>query len=218
MTHQDTWRARASLLAAVLLVTPIPARADDSRSAGTDLAGRWTLNRELSDDARAKMREEMETHGGPGGGRPMGPRGGMGGPSGGMGGPGGRGRPPGAGAGGDPREAMRAVLEPAEELSIAQSESEIAVDEQYGRMRRLHPDGRTYKTDNGAAEIKSYWKDGKLLVETKRARGSVLETWERVPDGSRLIVSVRLEGGPGGKLELKRIYDRAAPADESPAR
>ena len=46
---------------------------------------------------------------------------------------------------------------------------------------------------------------------TKKSHGgSVTETWERVPDGSRLIVHVKLEGS-FGKLELKRIYDREAP-------
>ena len=74
-------------------------------------------------------------------------------------------------------------------------------------------EARADKTDNGNGDIRSYWKDGKLRVETRGARGaSVAETWERVPDVSRLIVVVRVEGGPGGKLELKRIYDRAEAA------
>ena len=61
----------------------------------------------------------------------------------------------------------------------------------------------------GAEEIKSSWKEGKLVVETKRLRGGrVLETWERIPDGSRLIVNVKMEGGFGPGLLLKRIYDR----------
>jgi hypothetical protein len=120
--------------------------------------------------------------------------------------------------GGDPRESMRSILEPPGELLIAQGEAEITVDEKAGRMRHLHPDGRKYKTDNGASEIRTVWKDGRLVVETKRERGSVTETWERVPDGSRLIVHVRLEGGPGGKLELKRIYDRSPATEEGPAR
>jgi hypothetical protein len=120
------------------------------------------------------------------------------------------GGPPGAGAGDEPREAMRAILEPAEELLIAQSEGEIAIDEKFGRTRRLHPDGKKYKTDNGASEIKTSWKEGKLLVDTRRTRGGgVLETWDLVPDKSRLIVNVRVEGGFGPSVTLKRIYDRA---------
>ena len=207
---------------------PRATQADDKPKVApltADLSGRWVYNRELSDDAREKMREGMEKGGG-GGGRPPGGGGGggtggpggggTGGPGGGMGGPGGGGGggrmgPPPGGMGGDedPREAMRAIMEPSEELVIGQTETEIAMDEKFGRTRRLHPDGKKYKTDNGASEIKASWKDGKLLVETKRARGgSVLETWEPVPDGSRLIVNVKMEGGFGPGLALKRVYDR----------
>ncbi len=189
-----------------------PAPGGDAQPvASVDFSGRWTYNVSLSDDTREKMREGMERRGPGGGGGMGGAGGGMGGRGGGMGGRGGgMGAPPGMGGADDPREAMRAILEPAEELLIVQSETEIAVDEKFGRMRRLHPDGKKYKTDNGASERKTSWKDGKLLVETKRARGgSVIETWEVVPNGSRLIVNLRLEGGPGPRIELKRIYDRA---------
>jgi hypothetical protein len=110
----------------------------------------------------------------------------------------------------DPREAMRSVFEPAEELAVTQAGAEITIDEKFGRTRRLHPDGKKYKTDNGASEIKTSWKEGKLLVETKRARGGgVFETWELVPDRSRIIVMVKMEGGFGPSVTLKRIYDRA---------
>ena len=204
---------------------PFPAlprvRADEkpkAAPASVDLSGRWVFNRELSDDAREKMREAQEKGGGPGGGRPPGGGpggGGMGGPGGGMGGPGGggggrMGPPPGTGGDDDPREAMKAIFEPAEELAIAQTGTEIGVDEKFGRTRRLHPDGKKYKTDNGASEIKTSWKEGRLLVETKQTRGGgVVETWELVPDGSRLIVNVKMQGGFGPTVELKRIYDRA---------
>ena len=125
------------------------------------------------------------------------------------------GPPPGGMGGDDPRETRRALLEPAEELTIVQTAAELAVEEKFGATRRLHPDGKKYKTDTGASEIKSSWKDGKLVVETKSARGGrVLEIWERIPDGSRLIVNVKMEGGFGPGLLLKRIYDR--PEGESP--
>ena len=131
---------------------------------------------------------------------------------GGMGGRGGgpMGPPPGGLGDDDTRESMRAILEPAEELTIEQGASEVTIDERFGRMRRLHPDGKKYKTDNGASDIKTSWKEGKLLVETKPARGgSVIETWELVPDASRIIVNVKMEGGFGPGLTLKRVYDRA---------
>ena len=203
-------------LALPIGVAPGPPRASADEKAkvapaAVDLSGRWVYNRELSDDARKKMRKGGEGRGGPGGGGPGGPGGG--GPGGGMGGPGGgtMGPPPG-GMGGDDdaRESMRAIFEPAEELAVAQAGTEIGIDEKFGRTRRLHSDGKKYKTDNGASDIKTSWKEGKLLVETKGTRGGgVVETWELVPDRSRIIVMVRMEGGFGPRVELKRIYDRA---------
>ena len=216
-------------------VAPGPPRASADEKAKVapatvDLSGRWVYNRELSDDAQKKMREGMQGRGGPGGGGPGGGGPGGGGPGGGgmggaggggMGGPGGGGMgspgggpmgssPGGMGGDDDPRESMRAIFEPAEELALAQAGAEIAIDEKFGRTRRLHPDGKKYKTDNGASEIKTSWKEGKLLVETKGARGgAVVETWELVPDRSRIIVMVKMEGGFGPRVELKRIYDRA---------
>jgi len=213
-------------LAIGLCAGPPPVRADERGAAPeVDLSGRFALNKELSDDARQKMREARQRGGGPGaspwGKSPMAPGGGSPGAGGGPGGAplggGGPGGPPGMASDSSGREAMRSLLEPAEEIVVSQSESEITIEETFGRMRRLHPDGKKYKTDNGNGEIRTYWKDSKLRVETRGARGgSVTETWERVPDGSRLILMVRVEGGPGGKLELKRIYDRAEAAATSP--
>ena len=110
----------------------------------------------------------------------------------------------------DARESMRAIFEPAEELAVAQTGTEVAIEEKFGRTRRLHPDGKKYKTDNGTSEIRASWKEGKLVVETKRDRGTgVTETWELVPDASRIIVNVKMQGGFGPSVTLKRIYDRA---------
>ncbi len=135
-----------------------------------------------------------------------------------MGGPGmGRGGRMGPPSGGmdddDARESMRAIFEPAEEIAVTQTATEVSVDERYGRTRRLHPDGKKYKTENGTSEIKTAWKEGKLVVETRRDRGTgVTETWELVPGGSRIIVNVKMQGGFGPSVELKRIYDRAKDA------
>ena len=207
-------------------VVPGPLRAAAGEKAivepsTVNLSGRWLYNREASDDARQKMREGMEGRGGgpggggPGGGGPGG--GGMGGPGGGMGGPGGgmgrggaMGPPPGGMEDDDAGESMRAIFEPAEELAVTQTATEVSVDEKYGRTRRLHPDGKKYKTENGTSEIRTWWKERKLVVETKRDRGTgVTETWELVPDASRIIVTVKMQGGFGPGVELTRIYDRA---------
>jgi hypothetical protein len=169
-----------------------------------NLSGRWLYNAKASDDARQKMREGTEGRGGPG----EGPGGGD--PGGGGPGAGGMGPPPGDMDDDDARESMRAIFEPAEELTVTQTATEVSIDEKFGRTRRLHPDGKKYKTENGTSEIKTAWKEGKLVVETTRDRGTgVTETWELVPGGSRIIVNVKMQGGFGPSVELKRIYDRA---------
>jgi len=196
---------------------PLPASAGEKAKvepSSVNLSGRWIYDRDSSDDARQKMREGMEGHegpgGGPGGGGPGG--GGMGGRGGGTGG--GRGGPMGPPPGGmdddDARESMHAIFEPAEEIAVTQTGTEVSIDEKYGRTRRLHPDGKKYKTENGTSEIKTSWKDGKLVVETRRDRGmGVTETWELVPGRSRIIVNVKMQGGFGPGVEIKRVYDRA---------
>jgi hypothetical protein len=213
---------RTVLLSCALVLAPglRAAHADDKPKGApvtVDLSGDWVYNPGLSDDAREKMRESVERAGGSFGGRPG--SGGVGGSGGRAGGPGGGGRvsppPGGMGDDDDTRASMRAILEPAEEITIAQTATEVAVEEKFGQTRRLHPDGKRYKADNGTSEMKASWKEGQLVVETKRGQGDrVLETWERVPDGSQLVVSVKVEGGLGSSLVLKRVYDRAR--DESP--
>jgi hypothetical protein len=191
MTARTALLSCALVFSSGLLSGPCAVHAGEKpkvASVAVDLSGPWTYNRGLSDDARAKMREAMEKGAGQGSRPPGG--GGMGGDD-------------------DPSQAMRAILEPAEALVITQTEAEIAVEEEFGETRHLHPDGKKYKTDNGASEIKVSWKEGRLVVETTRGRGGrVVETWERVPDGSQLIVNVKVEGGFGPGLTLRRVYDR----------
>jgi len=208
--------------------TQPPDAAKPAANASPDFSGRWVYNVELSDDAREKMREARSASGGGGGGGYGGRGGGYGGMGrggggygGGMGGHGG-GYGGGHGSGGgrsgsstpsdsDMQKGKSSVFNPPLELKVTQTEAEIDLDDMAGKVRKLYLTGKKYKTDDGDAEVKASWKDGKLQVETKNSHGgSMTETWERVPDGSRLIVHVKLEGG-FGKVDLKRIYDREVP-------
>jgi hypothetical protein len=83
------------------------------------------------------------------------------------------------------------------------------VEETPGQRRDLYPNGKTYRTDEGATQIRTSWKDGKLVVERKNVRGwRLVETWELAPDRSRLVIHLLLEGGAKPKLNLTRVYDR----------
>lgn len=209
---------------------PAVARSDDERAraaaekarAGVDLSGRWAFNKADSDDAREKMREVTERGGGGLGGS------GMGGPGAGMGGPGMGGGMPGMGGGGgrggrmgpppggeseddDRRAAMRALFQPAAEIEIFQGQPEIVVAEKAGRRRILHADGRKYKAEGGSSEVKTAWKDGRLVVESQGFGGrKTTETWVLSDGGQRLTSTVKIEGGYSPGVTLKRVYDRAA--------
>lgn len=158
-----------------------------------DLSGEWMLNRRLSEDARQKVRESLQRQQDKsiqqrGRTQPLLPT--------------------------DPDEAagetMEALLEPAEELSVRQTSTEIVFDEKFARRRTLRFDGRKRKADNGLSEVACEWKDGRLVVETRDKGGRrTTETWELSAAGSRLTATTRLAGVPGGTVTFTRTYDRA---------
>ena len=186
------------------------------------LAGRWKLNPELSEDARAKMRDARDAardgsggangggNGSGGAGRGWG-RGGRGG--GGMGGGRGAGR---SGArGGDAPDAMREVFEAPAEFTITPTASEVVILEKDGRLRTLHADGKKYKAEGGAAEVEARWDGGQLVVDTRSDRGArITETFDAAPDRTRLTVMLKVEGSRGPGVTVKRVYD---PAETSAA-
>jgi hypothetical protein len=176
----------------------------------------WKLNASESENFRDKMRQARGERGGGGGGRGGG--GGFGGGMGGRGGYGG-GRRGGGGMGGDPgsgggadgmRETMRQLDEPPETLTIKQEEGAFLVGDDSGQIRRLHPDGRTMKSDNGEGQVKTRWHGDELVTETVPAHGPQLrETFALAPDGRRLFVTTHFEPRWGGAVDVRRVYDAA---------
>jgi hypothetical protein len=113
-------------------------------------------------------------------------------------------------SGSQPGNGPEASGDPADTLTITQAGLEIVVQYPNGQARNLYPNGKTYKTDDGAADIKSQWSEGRLVVEKKSVSGwRLVETWQLTPDRGRLLVEQHLEGGKRPKLALKRVYDRA---------
>jgi len=181
-----------------------------SSVAPPDLSGRWQLNKELSEDAHEKLRQSLEKRRGG-----YGPAPGMGGPY--SSGAGRLGLPPAQSGDDEPDESTRAILDPADELVIFQGQPEIVLDEKFSRRRTLHADGRKYKAENGAAEVKAEWKEGRLLVETRGLRGrKTNESWELNTTGKRLTATYKLSPGNGPSVTVKRVYDRAGEESSAP--
>jgi hypothetical protein len=196
--------------ACVALVVPTLPADGQSKAPAVDLSGRWRYNAELSDDEQAKTRAAAgpkAEEDSPPSAEPEG-KGSEGGRGGRTGGRTAHGRPPQGVDESDPRGAKNTSGAPAT-LTITQVETAIVVEEAPGQTRELYPNGKTYKADEGATQVRTSWKDGRLLVEKKNVRGwRLVETWEMAPDRSRVVVHLLLEGGSRPRLSLKRVYDR----------
>jgi len=191
---------------------PTAAAADHAGFTGT-----WKLNVDESEKFRDKMAAAHQGgRGGAGGGG--GHRGGGGGFGGGMGGGrygGGRGGggwqrggEQGGGSADDMRETMSRLDEPAESLTIKQEDGAFLIGDETGRIRRLHPDGRTAKDENGEGETRTRWQGNDLITESTPARGPHLrETYALSPDGRKLFVTTHFEPRWGGAVDVRRVYD-----------
>ena len=218
MKSSVTWASGVFVLGTVASLAVPALQADEQAkpSAAVDFSGVWRLNKELSDDEEAKTRAAVATtaaqppadSGSPGGAEGQGGEGRRGGRGGGMGGRTGRGSSVETVDESDPRGGKR-TAGPPDTMTVTQADSEIVVAETPGQTRNLYPDGKAYRTDEGASQIRTSWKDGKLVVEKKNVHGwRLVETWELAPDRSRVVIHLLFEGGSRPKLALTRVYDR----------
>ena len=186
----------AALVLAVLAL-PRPAEAQDA-----DLNGKWVLNLDESEDARAKFQEAMRDA------RASGGRGG-------------RGAPPAGGRGGNPQqmqETMRMLINAAMRLNIVVGDSTVTVVAAEGSRMIFYPDGRKVETPIegvGTIETKAQWKGDKLVVERKMDGGmKITSNYEIKSDGAQLHVKMKFEGGRiPGKVEVLRVYDADSNSD-----
>jgi len=174
--------------------------------AAATLSGRYRIVEAESENGREKLRKAMEGRrpGGPtprerpaGGGRRGAPDG-----AGGPGGPGARGHGPAS-------ESLGALVEAPRAMTVTHTPTEIAVLEQDGRLRTLHPDGKPYKAEGGAVEVKTRWEGSRLRVESKGGRGAaVVEAWSLEPASGKLTIETTLEWPGGSPVTFRSVYER----------
>lgn len=180
------------------------------------LSGRWSFDAAHSEDTREKLRAAIEARrGSVGEGRGGEGRGGWsrhrGGPRGGDRGQGGRGR---EGSQDRSRRDSPGPFEVPQELTITQTEPEIALLDKDGRLRLVHPDAKTYKAEAGQMEVKSWWDKDRLVVESKRGdRSKLTETFSLAVDPKRLLVDVSIESRFAGNVTIHRVYTPVEPAE-----
>ena len=209
-------------MAVVLFVAGTPVTAQHP-----DLSGQWTFNAAQSDNPRDMLQGRDssgdESRGGRTGGGYPGTGGGGRGSFGGRGGFG-RGRGGGSRGGGgagmsdEQRQRMHQTMQLAFDappaLTIAETDSSVAVGSDSGAALVLYNDGRkvTQKVEGGGdVEIKGRWLGNDFVVERKvSGGGKVTEDYLRSQDGKQLFVIVKFEGGRGRSIEFRRVYDGAA--------
>ena len=120
------------------------------------------------------------------------------------------GRSGGSGAPSDSgRESMRSLFDAPVEMAVTATDAEIAILEKDGRLRTLHPDGQSYKSEGGASETRTHWEPDRLVVETKTERGSkITEAYSIDAARHKLKVVVDFANPNRAPLSVHRVYDQ----------
>jgi hypothetical protein len=155
-----------------------------------DLTGQWQLNRDLSDDAREKLQS----------------MGGGGDASGGGHGPGRHGEGGGAGDGGRAAHAQleEVILSAPTRFVLTQDDQKVVLTEPDGRVRTLPTHNRKMKVDG--RDVQTRWEKNRLVSEITVGNAKVIETYERSPNASQLIVIARVDMR-GRQVSFRRVYD-----------
>jgi hypothetical protein len=209
--------------ALLLFLAGAPTGLDLAASPPVAIAGRWRLNRELTDFPKeVGFGIDLPGDGDSSAGRSGGRGGGGGGRRGGSRGSGGSGgvsaSPFGASSVRQSEEDAKKIRElidevrmPSAVLTIAQTETAVTITDAQNHSRTFHPNGKeeTEELTAGPVGATSSWRGGQLVVEmvveeNRRFRYS----YTRSPNG-QLIVETRLEerrsrNADGG---IKRVYD-----------
>jgi len=107
------------------------------------------------------------------------------------------------------RDAMRDLLEPADRLTIVETESMVIITSSDGRTTRLSPDGKKIKDENTNAERRSRWDADKLVSEISGlGPGKVTQTFSVDAGTRQLRIVLLLEGGrESPPRTITHVYD-----------
>ena len=165
----------------------VSARTQERESMRADLAGRWELNVQLSENAQQKV-DRMQSSQGHGPGRHFGGLFGR------------------LFGGGDMEEARRMVLNAPQSFTVTQTGDRIVLTSSNGRSRTLTANGRKEKIDG--RDVVTKWDGQRLVSETSLGDAKVTEMYERSPNAPQLILTTRMDMRGHG-VSVRRVYDAA---------
>jgi hypothetical protein len=190
--------AAGAVLLLIVTASTFAQQASQPHTSHSDLAGAWSLNRNLSDDPATVMTRMRE--GGDGSHRP--PFGGHGGAFGG----GGRSMNP------DQMRTRLAMLEPPKRLTIVQSDATVTLTDGEGRSQTFAVINQKQRLSIGgqAIDVRAKWDGDRLIKEMSLDGGAkIIETYSLTGEPRQLHVNVKLEGAMPRTITLRRVYDAA---------
>jgi len=109
-------------------------------------------------------------------------------------------------------QAMQRAMEAPAKLKIAEANGSITFTDNEGRAQTFATNNKKeqHPVENGTADVKTKWKDGRLVKETSFDNGLKLtETYSLIPNADQLQVLTKLSvSRMSREVTLKRIYDR----------
>lgn len=193
MTQKYAAFLACTLIASSAFTTGITRVAAQERAVGQpNLSGSWQLNRDLSDDAKAKLESMHSSQ--PAGGHGPGRHGGLGRIFGGIFGGGQAGH----------AQLEEVVVNAPTRFVLMQDDQNVVLTEPEGRVRTLPTNNRTVKIDG--RDVRTKWENNRLLSETTVGDAKVTETYERLPNAPQLIVTARVDM-QGRQVSVRRVYD-----------
>src|SRR5262249_13767944 len=186
-----TFFLRASAVAVITTWTAagVSVVAEVAATVGPDLTGQWQLNPDLSDDAREKL---QSMGGGDSSGGGHGP-----GRHGGSGASGGRGRA-------EHADLEEVILRAPTRFVLTQDDQKVVLTEPDGRVRTLPTNNHKVRVDGRDVQTKR--EKNRLVSEITVGDAKVIETYERSPNASQLIVIARVDMR-GRQVSVRRVYD-----------
>lgn len=109
-------------------------------------------------------------------------------------------------------EAMRAIVRPAERLTITRTPSMVIITNEEGSTTRLAPDGSRVKDESTGIERRSRWDGATLVTEITGVQGGrITETYAADPTTGQLIVTLQLPPRRNSDDKtgqtLRRVYE-----------
>ena len=182
----------AFVMSIAMTTTPAPVAAQERVIVRSDLSGSWQLNRELSENAEAKL---QHTQSSPRGGHGPGRHGGL------------LGRLFGGGHSSQMEEARSLFLNAPASFTVKQDGDRIILTGGDGRVRTLTANGRKEKVNGRDAQTR--WDKERLVSEISMGAAKVTETYERSTNAPQLIVTTQMDMR-GHTVSVRRVYDAAS--------